>query len=156
MSGLRSTVLRPIAGALFVVALVVFACAGGSADPAPSAVITEDPAPEASVDPNVQSTPAPKPIAVKFTTWTKSVGQGKGASATVKTVEGAECGILVTYKEVTSEANGLDPKVANSKGVVTWKWSVGPNTTPGSWPIEVTCNVGDRTGTATVEFRVID
>src|SRR2546425_8155859 len=34
---------------------------------------------------------------------------------------------------------GLDAKTSDGAGNVSWTWIVGSNTTPGQWPIHVTC-----------------
>jgi hypothetical protein len=38
--------------------------------------------------------------------------------------------------------------------MVTWKWKVGRNTTRGTWPIDVQCELGDRSGGASTTFKV--
>jgi len=99
-------------------------------------------------------TPTPVPLPVAVTAWSKTVQQGHGASATIATAKSALCSIIVTYSTVVSQAQGLSPKSADTTGVATWKWIVGSNTAPGTWPIEVTCTADGRTGTTTVDFTV--
>lgn len=48
-----------------------------------------------------------------------------------------------------STAAGLDDKTAAANGVVAWTWKVGTNTTPGSWPVTVTCH--NSGGSATLQ-----
>jgi micrococcal nuclease len=50
----------------------------------------------------------------------------------------AICSIRVQYKSGWSHARGLSSKRA-SAGRVSWRWKVGTNTTPGRWPIYVSC-----------------
>ncbi len=64
------------------------------------------------------------------------------ATLTISTTPGASCSIVVHYKSGPSRAKGLVPKVGNSSGRVSWTWRVGSNTTPGRWPIVVTCDKG--------------
>jgi micrococcal nuclease len=66
----------------------------------------------------------------------------RGATATVAahTAPGAQCSIVVRYKSGPSRAQGLGPKAVNSKGDVSWSWKVGTNTTPGNWPVVITCD----------------
>ncbi|HEV2055928.1 MAG TPA: hypothetical protein VGV06_12250 [Methylomirabilota bacterium] len=68
------------------------------------------------------------------------------ASITVKTAPAASCAITVLYKSGPSRAKGLDPKLADHSGFVTWRWRVGSKTTPGQWPVVVTCEHGGNRG----------
>jgi micrococcal nuclease len=45
---------------------------------------------------------------------------------------------MVLYKSGPSHARGVGAKRA-VKGIVSWAWMVGTNTTGGSWPIYVEC-----------------
>ncbi|MGH2472952.1 MAG: hypothetical protein ACRDG6_11190 [Candidatus Limnocylindria bacterium] len=66
---------------------------------------------------------------------------------TVSTAPNISCAITVTYKSGPSEAQGLVPKISSPAGAVTWTWNIGPSTTLGTWPIDVTC--GGASGRAT-------
>lgn len=68
-----------------------------------------------------------------------TVTRGSTASITVQTAAGRQCDIVVQYKSGPSKAKGLEPKTTGTDGRVTWSWTVGRNTTPGSWPVTVTC-----------------
>jgi len=71
------------------------------------------------------------------------------ATLTISTSPGANCSIVVHYSSGPSRAKGLIPKMASSSGRVSWTWRVGSNTTPGRWPIIVTCEKpGSAPGTA--------
>jgi hypothetical protein len=61
------------------------------------------------------------------------------------------CSIVVEYKSGPSRAKGLYPKRA-VHGRVFWTWLVGTRTTPGRWPIVVSCG---RVGTLRTSFRVV-
>jgi hypothetical protein len=76
------------------------------------------------------------------------------ATLTVSTAPGASCSIVVHYKSGPSRAKGLIPKVASSSGRVSWTWRVGSNTTPGRWPIVVTCEKGADHGDLRTSFQV--
>ena len=93
-------------------------------------------------------------LGVTVTKRTTSAARNTTASVTIKTTKGAECGIDVQYPSGSSTAKGLEPKIADSKGAVTWKWLVGRNTTKGNVPIEIICTLGDRSGTANTGFTV--
>jgi hypothetical protein len=76
------------------------------------------------------------------------------ATLTISTSPGANCSIIVHYKSGPSKAKGLIPKVASSSGRVSWTWRVGSNTTPGRWPIMVTCERGADRGDLRTSFEV--
>src|SRR5260370_12624404 len=76
------------------------------------------------------------------------------ATLTVSTIPGANCSIVVHYKSGPSRAKGLVPKVASSSGRVSWTWRVGSNTTPGRWPIAVTCDKDADHGELRTSFEV--
>jgi hypothetical protein len=61
------------------------------------------------------------------------------------------CSITVYYKSGPSEARGLYPK-RPVHGRVSWTWLVGTRTTPGRWPIFVSCG---RAGALQTSFRVV-
>ena len=76
------------------------------------------------------------------------------ATLTISTTPGANCSIVVRYKSGPSRAKGLLPKMASSSGRVSWTWRVGSNTTPGRWPIVVTCEKGADHGELRTSFEV--
>jgi hypothetical protein len=76
------------------------------------------------------------------------------ATLTVSTAPGANCSIVVHYNSGPSRAKGLIPKLASSSGRVSWTWRVGSNTTPGRWPIIVTCENGNDHGELRTSFEV--
>jgi micrococcal nuclease len=76
------------------------------------------------------------------------------ATLEIQTAPGAACVIAVRYKSGPSRARGLVPKTADGKGRVAWLWRVGSNTTPGQWPIEVTCEKGAARGSLRTTFEV--
>jgi micrococcal nuclease len=93
-------------------------------------------------------------LPVKLTKRTASVARNTKASVTIKTKPGAECGIDVQYKSGSSTAAGLQPKIANSKGAITWKWLVGRETSKGRAPIVITCTLGDLSGRLDTSVKV--
>ena len=74
----------------------------------------------------------------------------RGDYATLTVASSARCSIAVVYKSGRSVAKGLYPK-SPSGGRISWTWKVGTNTTPGRWPILVTCG---RAGTLATSFVV--
>jgi hypothetical protein len=81
-------------------------------------------------------------LTVKFTSLTSPIKRGAYATAVVKTKVGARCSIGVYYKSGKSTAQGLGNKTVPSSGRVSWRWRVGTSTTPGSWPVRITCKKG--------------
>ena len=153
MSGVRL-------GVLLALSIVVAACAGGTpaASKAPSSV-----RPSASVrvssatarpSPTAKPTPDPNALAVKVTAHSKSVRRGGTATLTAKTTVGAECGISVNYPTGPSTARGLEPRKAPKSGSITWTWRIASNTPKGTWPIVVSCTIGDRYGETKTTFAV--
>ncbi len=76
------------------------------------------------------------------------------ATLTISTTPRANCSIVVRYKSGPSRAKGLIPKVVGGSGRVSWTWRVGSNTTPGRWPIVVTCEKGMDRGELRTAFEV--
>jgi hypothetical protein len=65
------------------------------------------------------------------------------------TPRGVTCSIVVHYLSGPSRAQGLYPKRATSR--VSWVWKIGTRTTPGRWPVVVSCG---RAGTLRTSIRV--
>ena len=93
-------------------------------------------------------------VEVKLVALTKMVAPGGDATIAVSTSPNADCTIAVTYKSGPSDAKGLDPKAADGTGAVKWTWTVAKATTPGKWPIKVSCAAGGKTGTLETAFVV--
>lgn len=128
---------------LLLVALAASACAAPAASSATEAPARTPAASAISVatSPTIPtSTPfTPNPGGVFFTSVRSPVARGQQAGVTVSTVPSRVCAITVTYKSGPSTAQGLAPATADGNGRASWSWQVGTNTTPGSWPIDVTC-----------------
>jgi hypothetical protein len=75
---------------------------------------------------------------VRQVSLTSPVSAGSDATLVVAVPSGTPCSIVVTYKSGPSEAAGLYPQRARA-GRITWTWTVGTRTTPGRWPIDVSC-----------------
>jgi hypothetical protein len=73
---------------------------------------------------------------------------GQYATLAVAVSPSATCSIVVSYKSGPSEAKGLGPKRG---GRISWTWKIGTRTTPGSWPITVSCG---RAGTVRTSIHV--
>lgn len=68
---------------------------------------------------------------------TSPIVRGQDASVTVKGKPDVEYTIKVIYKSGPSTAKGLEPKISERDGAVTWRWKVSAKTTAGDWHIEI-------------------
>jgi hypothetical protein len=132
------------------------AVGGGSLSSATAtAVATLTPATAPTPGP-VVATPAPAPIqpvqppaqaaSISFVNAPLSARPGQATTLIVKTSPNTGCSIQVEYKSGPSHAQGLVAKTSDGAGNVSWTWIVGSRTTPGQWPIYVTCgSASDQT-----------
>ncbi len=122
----------------------VTATALPTATPAPTETraltATAVPPPTATPVPPLPPSPSPVLVSTEFISVSSPVAHGNVATVVVRTSAGAYCSITVTYRSGPSTAQGLQPKTVGPDGIVSWSWIVGTRTTPGDWPIEVTCN----------------
>ncbi len=88
------------------------------------------------------ASPSAAQAVVTFLNAPLTVGRGSNATLKAKTSPNTACSIEVDYKSGPSTAAGLVTKTSDSAGNVSWTWKVGANTTPGAWPITVTCGDG--------------
>lgn len=86
-------------------------------------------------------------LELKLLSLTSPVAPGDDATLTLQTAAAARCTIMVRYKSGPSRAKGLVAKRADREGRVSWTWRVGTRTTPGTWPVTVTCAAGEQEGT---------
>jgi hypothetical protein len=112
----------------------------------PSANAGATPTPRATPSPTppapTPTPPAPSQTVVNFLNAPLTVKRGANATLQVLTAANTSCSIEVDYKSGASTAAGLVTKNSDGAGNVSWTWKVGANTTPGSWPITVTCGDG--------------
>lgn len=127
----------------------------GQAPPPESPATTTSPSGEPAATPSGTAAPPPSDIPLKIVRLTSPVPRGHVATASASTAPGAVCSILVVYKSGPSSATGLGDKTASASGSVSWTWRVGTRTTVGTWPVTITCSVGDATASQTKAFRVI-
>jgi hypothetical protein len=93
-------------------------------------------------------------LPVQLLTLTSPVAPFSDATLEAKTLPGASCAISVLYKSGPSRARGLVAQEAGGDGRVRWTWRVGSNTTPGTWPIVVSCRKGDDRADLRTSFEV--
>jgi hypothetical protein len=75
---------------------------------------------------------------------------GNTAQLVARVSPAESCSIVVDYKSGPSHAQGLTAQ-RPSAGIVSWSWIVGTRTTPGRWPIIVSCGAA---GTLRTSFAV--
>lgn len=93
-------------------------------------------------------------LSLQIISVTSPVLAGSRATIVIQTLPNAECGITVNYKSGPSKANGLNTKIADSTGRVSWTWTVGSKTTPGTWQIVVESSCNGKTATQSTYFTV--
>jgi len=80
--------------------------------------------------------PAAVSARVRLVSVTSPISHGSYATLTVSVTPTATCSPAVYYRSGRSRAAGLYPK----RGArISWTWKVGTRTTPGRWPIIVSC-----------------
>ena len=104
---------------------------------APTATATATPV--AATPTPVPAPPAAPVASVNFVNAPLTARPGQATTLIVKTSPNIGCTIEVDYKSGPSHAQGLVPKTSDAGGNVAWTWIVGTRTTPGQWPISVTC-----------------
>ena len=160
-----------VIGIVLVAALANSALGSGKGGPAPSfapaglGVVAGASVAAATSVPDASSTDVPEPsdapaaavptaLAVKVKSRTETVSRGDKATVSVRTSPKAKCSIEVDYASGPSKAAGLGDKTASATGDATWSWTVSSRTTRGTWPVSVTCGLGDRTGKAETSVTV--
>jgi hypothetical protein len=87
---------------------------------------------------------------VRLVSVTSPIGAGSYEHLTASVLPSRTCSITVYYKSGASHASGLYSK-RSAGGRVSWTWKVGTRTTPGRWPIVVSCG---SAGTLRTSFVV--
>jgi len=133
--------------------------ATSSATPGTARVTVVPLSPVASPSPPAAATatgtmPASTVPTVTITDLTSPVKAGATAIAKVQTVPGAVCAIDVQYLTTTRTTAGLGDVTADDTGAVSWTWQVGAQTTPGNWPVVVTCASGGQTALGRMYLEV--
>lgn len=85
-------------------------------------------------------------VGVAIEVISSPIPRGGEALASVKSYPNATCVIKVMYNNVASTENGLESKVADDFGVVSWSWNVSGAAPIGSWPVDITCAHHSKSG----------
>jgi hypothetical protein len=149
---LRTSRARATAGwaAAALASLLIAACQAdqntGVGGGAPSDVASPSLASAAATPAPLPATPTPAPtqppeqaVSVNFVNAPLTARPGQATTLIARTSPNTACSIEVDYKSGPSHAQGLVAKTSDARGNVAWTWIVGTRTTPGEWPISVTC-----------------
>lgn len=68
---------------------------------------------------------------------TSTVSAGSQASISIKGAPNTNYTISVRYSSGISKANGLESKVSDDNGNVSWSWKIGNKTKKGTYPITI-------------------
>lgn len=94
-------------------------------------------------------------LVLEVVSLTSPARRNSTATLKIHTEPGADCTITVMYKSGPSVARGLEPKIADLEGNVSWSWQVGGNTTPGTWKVIVASSHAGRSAYKEIPFQVI-
>lgn len=86
-----------------------------------------------------------------ITDWTNTVEAGSEASVTIQGKPNTKYNIVVYYHSGASDAEGLEPKISDDNGNVTWTWKVGSRTEKDTYNIKIN---GDGKH-AEIQFTVV-
>ena len=75
---------------------------------------------------------------LQIVTWPEEISGGEAGTVTIQGKPNTAYSIEVYYKSGPSSAKGLEEKVSDAEGFVTWTWKVSKNTKPGDFKIVVT------------------
>lgn len=115
-----------------------------------------------STAPSPASTPVPSPSSISqqneqitIISLTSPVKQNSTAQLSLSTPPNAQCSIKVTLPSGSqSTAKGLETKIADTSGNITWSWKINWNTTPGIATIEVTCSKDNQNFSKTLQMEI--
>lgn len=75
---------------------------------------------------------------IEIDEYTYKVETGSNAYVRIIGKPNTKYSIYVYYGSGISEAEGLEDKISDNNGSVTWEWKVGSRTTPGNYKITIT------------------
>lgn len=76
-------------------------------------------------------------IEITVISYPKKIKNGETATLVVKGLPNTEYSIKVYYSSGASKAAGLENKISDSDGKITWKWKIGSRTKDGEHKIEI-------------------
>ena len=90
-------------------------------------------------------------LSIEIISLTSPVQSGQNASIEVLGNPNTEYTISVKYSSSISSASGLEPKISDYNGYVSWTWRVGNSVKPGEYSITISSNGMSYTTTFEVE-----
>lgn len=109
---------------------------------APTTEPTQTPTTEPTQVPTTETTQPtesePTGDGIVFVEWPETISQGSTATVTIKGEPNTTYSIKVYIKSGTSSAKGLEDKVSDANGYVTWTWKISSRTSTGDFKIIVT------------------
>ncbi len=107
--------------------------------------------PETTAPPQTEATEEPENTQVlKILSYPETVSPRQEAVVAIQGKPYTEYRITVRYKSGPSQAAGLEPKITDAEGNVSWTWRIGSRTSQGTYPIEI-AGCGEK---ETVHFTV--
>lgn len=102
-------------------------------------------------------TPPPKPDNIKFISITENIYKNKMVTLKVQGLPNRTHYIFVYYKS-QSKAGGLESKISDGEGFVSWTWKVDGKITPGKYRIEISdsCCWRNNSDLLKINFEVLD
>ena len=105
----------------------------------------------ACAQPPAPTAPPPPPSRPTLVREPGTVAPGGQAFLEVSAWAGARCAVTIMYSTGPSRAPGLEAKVADAQGRVSWSWTVERNAPTGTWPVVVDCE--SRTAGTAITVR---
>lgn len=85
------------------------------------------------------------------------VKQNDTVKLDIKTAPEATCAIKVTLPSGSqSTAKGLETKIVDNSGAITWSWKINWNTTPGTANIDITCSQNGQSFSKSLQMVIIE
>lgn len=98
------------------------------------------PTPTTPITPQEPSKPTVPSSKLSIVSLTSPVSPNDYATITAKGKPNETYYIEVIYKSGPSTAQGLEPQEADSDGLISWTWKIGPRTSAGKWQIRISGN----------------
>lgn len=99
---------------------------------------TTEPTQPPTTEPTQPTETEPTGDGIVFVEWPQTISQGSTATVTIKGEPNTTYSIKVYIKSGTSSAKGLEDKVSDGNGYVTWTWKISSRTSTGDYKIIVT------------------
>ena len=91
---------------------------------------------ELSPEENTDESQTPS-VSLRITSLTSPLSPNQTATIEVIGKPFTEYNIDVIYSTAPSSAKGLENKISDENGIVSWSWKIGPSVKPGSYEITV-------------------